>query len=165
MQFRAARRYVPSRFANFVLPFGLDDAPPALPVFDTALSMGVLYHRRSPLDHLLEMGGYLRPGGELVLETLVIDGPEGRALLPEGRYAKMRNVWFIPSALTLESWLRRCRYRDVRIVDVADTTLEEQRSTEWMRFHSLADYLDPNDRSKTIEGHPAPKRAIAIAMK
>ena len=56
--------------------------------------MGVLYHRRSPIDHLLELKGCLQTGGELVLETLVIDGGLGEVLVPENRYAKMRNVWF-----------------------------------------------------------------------
>ncbi|MEW8068099.1 MAG: DUF1698 domain-containing protein, partial [Candidatus Thiodiazotropha endolucinida] len=43
------------------------------------------------------------------------------------------------------------------------TTIEEQRATEWMRFESLADYLDPADRSLTIEGYPAPRRAVFVA--
>jgi len=165
MQQQVTRRYIDPSIINYVLPFGLENAPSAIPAFDTVLSMGVLYHRRSPIDHLMEMGAYLRPGGELVLETIVVDGPDGHALLPKGRYAKMRNVWFIPSALTLESWLKRCGYKEVRIVDISTTGSDEQRSTDWMRFESLKDYLDPNDDSKTIEGYPAPKRAIAIARK
>ena len=165
MQFHAARRYIDSSILNYVLPFGLEEAPEAIPAFDILLSMGVLYHRRSPIDHLIEMGEYLRPGGELVLETIVVEGSEGHSLQPKGRYAKMRNVWSLPSTLTLESWLRRCGYKDIRIVDVSTTNTEEQRSTDWMRFESLKDYLDPNDPSKTIEGYVAPKRAIAIASK
>jgi tRNA (mo5U34)-methyltransferase len=34
-----------------------------------------------------------------------------------------------------------------------------------MDFHSLKDFLDPNDTSKTIEGYPAPKRGLFIATK
>jgi tRNA (mo5U34)-methyltransferase len=34
-----------------------------------------------------------------------------------------------------------------------------------MRFESLADFIDPNNGSKTIEGHPAPLRAIFTAIK
>ena len=165
MQFHAARRYIDSSILNYVLPFGLEEAPEAIPAFDIVLSMGVLYHRRSPIDHLIEMGEYLRPGGKLVLETIIVDGPEGHSLLPKGRYAKMRNVWFIPSVLTLESWLKRCGYTDVRIVDVSPTTIEEQRSTEWMHFESLKDYLNPSDFTKTAEGYPSPIRAVAIAEK
>ncbi len=52
-----------------------------------------------------------------------------------------------------------------RIADVCVTTTEEQRRTEWMVTESLADFLDPNDRSKTVEGYPAPQRAVLIARK
>jgi tRNA (mo5U34)-methyltransferase len=34
-----------------------------------------------------------------------------------------------------------------------------------MTFQSLADFLDPDDSSKSIEGYPAPRRAILIAEK
>ncbi|VEB58220.1 tRNA (5-methoxyuridine) 34 synthase [Salmonella enterica subsp. enterica] len=53
----------------------------------------------------------------------------------------------------------------MRIADVCVTTTEEQRRTEWMVTESLADFLDPNDRSKTVEGYPAPQRAVLIARK
>jgi len=84
--------------------------------------------------------------------------------MPEGRYAKMRNVWFFPSTATMKLWLRRCGFKDVRCVDVSTTSVEEQRATEWMTFESLADFLDPNDSSKTIEGYPAPIRAVFTAI-
>jgi tRNA (mo5U34)-methyltransferase len=160
-----ARRYLPNTVPAWVLPFSIEQLPKSIPVFNTVFSMGVLYHRRSPLDHLLELGSLLTPSGELVLETLVVDGPEGYSLLPKGRYAKMRNTWFIPSCLTLESWLARCGYRDINLVDVSSTTPEEQRSTEWMHFDSLETFLNPEDPSKTIEGYPGPQRAIFVASK
>jgi tRNA (mo5U34)-methyltransferase len=146
-----------------LLPLGIEQVPPELRRFDTVFSMGVLYHRRSPIDHLLELRGALRPGGELVLETLVIDAGPGEVLVPDGRYAKMRNVWFIPSAIELERWLRRLGFGKVRTVDLNRTSVDEQRSTEWMAFESLPDFLDPQDRSLTIEGYPAPLRAILVA--
>ncbi|MBM4201772.1 MAG: DUF1698 domain-containing protein, partial [Gammaproteobacteria bacterium] len=102
-------------------------------------------------------------GGELVLETLVIDGPAGQTLLPEDRYGQMRNVWFIPSCATLVTWLRRCGYQNIRLIDVAATTVAEQRATAWMRFQSLADFLDPDNPALTREGLPAPKRALFLA--
>jgi tRNA (mo5U34)-methyltransferase len=34
-----------------------------------------------------------------------------------------------------------------------------------MTFESLADFLDPQDIGKTIEGYPAPKRAVFLARK
>jgi tRNA (mo5U34)-methyltransferase len=127
--------------------------------------MGILYHRKSPIEHIEQLRSFLRPGGELVIETLVIDGPEGTVLAPDGRYAKMRNVWSIPSVATLEQWLRQCGLKDIRTVDINTTSTDEQRSTEWMTFESLPDFLDPADPAKTVEGHPAPKRAIVIAKR
>lgn len=149
----------------FVLPLALEQLPAKLEAFDTVFSMGVLYHRRSPLDHILELRDCLRPGGELVLETLVIDGDEGHVLLPEQRYAKMRNVFFIPSPPMLALWLRRCGFADVRIVDVSTTTTDEQHRTSWMTFESLADFLMPGDPSRTLEGLPAPRRATLVARR
>jgi tRNA (mo5U34)-methyltransferase len=147
----------------YVLPLGIEAVPSNLQIFDTVFSMGVLYHRRSPIDHLLELKGCLQQGGELVLETLVIDGGLGEVLLPEHRYAKMRNVWFLPSCETLISWLKRCGFKNIRLIDVALTSIEEQRSTDWMRFHSLQDFLQADNHALTCEGLPAPKRAIFIA--
>lgn len=148
-----------------LLPLGIEEVPPKLEAFDTVFSMGVLYHRRSPFDHLMELRDALRKGGQLVLETLVIEGGEGEVLVPQGRYAKMRNVWFIPSVTTLRLWLQRIGLNNIVTVDVSDTSVEEQRSTSWMRFESLADFLDPADSTRTIEGYPAPKRAVITANK
>lgn len=146
-----------------ILPLGIEDLPPDLNAFDTVFSMGVLYHRRSPIEHLLELKACLKPGGQLVLETLVIEGALGETLVPQGRYAKMRNVWFIPSADSLLSWMSKCGLKEARLVDLNQTSLDEQRTTEWMHFESLADFLNPDDRNLTLEGHPAPKRAIFVA--
>lgn len=146
-----------------VLPIGIEDLPPQLKLFDTVFSMGVLYHRRSPIDHLYELRQCLRPGGELVIETLVIDGDQSTVLVPGERYAQMRNVWFLPSCSALMHWMSRCGFRNIRLIDCCKTTVDEQRSTDWMRFHSLAQFLNPLDSSLTIEGWPAPQRAIFIA--
>jgi tRNA (mo5U34)-methyltransferase len=164
-QFLAIRHFLGREWPVYLLPFASEALPHNLQAFDTVFSMGILYHRRSPIDHLLELKGFLRSGGELILETLVIEGPEGSVLVPEGRYAKMRNVWFIPSPATLAVWLKRCGFRNVNTVDVSVTSLEEQRSTDWMRFESLWDFLNPDDRSRTLEGYPAPRRAILTAVK
>ncbi|MDD5266354.1 MAG: tRNA 5-methoxyuridine(34)/uridine 5-oxyacetic acid(34) synthase CmoB [Methylococcales bacterium] len=162
MQFHVVRK-LHGEAPIYVLPLGIEELPYGLKAFDTVFSMGVLYHRRSPIDHLLELRECLQPGGELVLETLVIDGGLGEALLPEGRYAKMRNVWFLPSCETLMSWLKRCGFKDIRLIDVTATSVQEQRSTEWMQFHSLKDFLSAENPQLTCEGLPAPKRAIIIA--
>ena len=161
-QFKAINGFIKSN--NFwLLPLRLEEMPKQTKFFDTVFSMGVLYHRRSPIDHLYELRDALYSGGELVLETLVIDGKLGETLLPVGRYAQMRNVWFIPSVLTLESWLKKSGFKNIRLIDVTETTTEEQRKTEWMTFDSLSDFLSPQDSTKTIEGYPAPKRAVFTA--
>lgn len=166
MQYRMVSRYVPDVPA-FVLPttfeHALEQLPEDVAAFDSVFSMGVLYHRRSPIDHLLQLKSCLRPGGELVLETLIVEGPEGHALVPQDRYCRMPNVWFIPSCATLLLWLQRCGLCNARVVDVSTTSLQEQRTTQWMRFQSLADSLDPDDRSRTVEGLPAPRRAVILA--
>ena len=148
-----------------VLPIGFESVPAKMGVFDTVFSMGLLYHRKAPIQHLEHLKDALRPGGELVLETLIVDGPLHHVLVPEGRYAQMRNVWFLPSVLTLEHWMKRAGFEDCRVVDVSVTTVEEQQSTAWMRFHSLSDFLHPENEDLTLEGHPRPKRAVLIARK
>ncbi|QSH41971.1 tRNA 5-methoxyuridine(34)/uridine 5-oxyacetic acid(34) synthase CmoB [Lentisphaerota bacterium ZTH] len=161
-QFWAMKKYLNDNRA-WVLPLGVEDLPTETRCFDTVFSMGVLYHRKSPLDHLLQIRDLLRPGGELVLETLVIDGGENAVLVPEGRYAKMRNVWFLPSCAALEKWLRKLGFENVRTVNVTRTSVDEQRTTDWMRWESLKDYIDPENPAVTIEGYQAPTRAIIIA--
>lgn len=163
-QFQSLHRYTAHPNVQ-ILPLGIEDIPKDLEGFDSVFSMGVLYHRRSPMDHLLELRSCLRRGGELILETLVIEGGPRESLVPPGRYAKMRNVWFLPSCSTLESWLKRCGFADVRLVHECRTTTEEQRSTDWMTFESLQDYLDPKHPHLTVEGLPAPRRAIFLATK
>lgn len=161
-QFAALQRYIQAPHVN-ILPLGVQHIPANLKGFDTTFSMGVFYHRSAPFEHLAQLKDTLREGGELVLETLVIEGGLGEVLVPEGRYASMNNVWFLPSCLTLESWLKKLGFKDIQLVNVDQTSLQEQRTTEWMRFFSLANYLDPDDASKTIEGHPAPLRATFVA--
>jgi tRNA (mo5U34)-methyltransferase len=161
MQYFALQKYLQNP-AVAVLPLGIEHLPEKLQAFDTTFSMGILYHRRSPFDHLIALRDTLRSGGQLVLETLVIDGKLGEVLVPTGRYSKMGNVWFIPSTATLESWLLKAGFKSPQLIEVNTTSTEEQRSTEWMSFHSLAQFLDPNDLSKTIEGLPAPRRATFI---
>ncbi|MDH4572534.1 tRNA 5-methoxyuridine(34)/uridine 5-oxyacetic acid(34) synthase CmoB [Salinicola acroporae] len=166
-QFQAVRHFVGEAddYRTHFLPVGIEDVPEKLAAFDTVFSMGVLYHRASPLDHLRQLKDALVPGGELVLETLVVEGDERTVFMPGERYASMPNVYFLPSSLALAHWLDRSGFEAIRCVDETVTTLEEQRATAWMTFHSLADFLDPDDRTKTIEGYPAPRRATLIARK
>lgn len=164
IHFATIKRYMPAA-PVFVLPFGIEDMPHKMHSFDTVFSMGILYHRKSPIDHLLELKQLLREGGELVLDTLIVEGNETQCLMPQGRYGKMRNVWFIPAVDMLKLWLERSGFTNINVVDVTATTCNEQRATDWMQFESLSDFLDPDDSTRTIEGYPAPVRAILTAKK
>jgi|TARA_E500000178_G_scaffold296464_1_gene302694 tRNA (mo5U34)-methyltransferase len=164
LQFKALQHYLQCPNIH-VLPLALEHLPAKLEAFDTVFSMGVLYHRKSPIDHLSRLRECLAPGGQLILETLVVEGDAQTVFMPPDRYARMGNVWFLPSAPALGSWLKKLGFVDVELVDINQTSTAEQRSTSWMTFHSLSDFLDPDDSQKTIEGHSAPQRAILSAVK
>lgn len=183
MQQRAAAKYLPE--APFdILPFtletlaadttdssaaeaGINLAASLLPAggFDTVFSMGVIYHRRDPIGHIRDLLRFLRQGGELVLESLIIDDKHGDVLHPRDRYARMRNIWAIPSVATLKNWLSEAGLTSIEVADVSVTTPAEQRVTEWTFEQSLSDFLDPQNPRLTIEGYPAPKRAIVICSR
>lgn len=162
-QYLALTHFLP-KLPLTMLPCAFENLP-AVEFFDTVLSLGVIYHRRSPLDHLQQLFRCLKPGGQLVLESLVIEDEKNRILIPPDRYARMRNVWFIPSPDSLLTWINRCGFTNARLVDVSITTIEEQRQTEWMPFESLAQCLHPKNLGQTVEGLPAPRRAIVTAEK
>ena len=162
LQFKAIQRYL-SIDSVHVLPLALEQLPPKLKAFDTTFSMGVLYHRRSPIDHLTDLRDTLVAGGQLVVETLVVEGDADTVFVPPDRYARMGNVWFLPSPAALKKWISKAGFIDVALVDVNQTTIAEQRSTDWMTFYSLSNFLDSADHKKTVEGHPAPMRATVTA--
>lgn len=150
------------------IPVGLEDLPYGdgqSGLFHTVFCMGVLYHRASPFDCLQQLKQQLACGGQLVLETLVVDGDETTVLVPKDRYAMMNNVYFLPSVAALTLWLQKVGFADIRCVDISITDDNEQRATDWMTYHSLKDFLDPKDSSKTIEGYPRPKRAVMVARR
>jgi len=163
-QFTAVNRYCRQNRA-FLLPVGFEQLPEEMQCFDTVFSMGVFYHRRSPFDFLRSLRMLLRKGGELVLETLVVDGDKNTVLVPPDRYARMNNVWFIPSVEAMLTWLVKAGFAGARVVDLCQTTVEEQRSTEWMPGESLKMCLAHDDSRLTIEGHPAPVRAVFVACR
>jgi len=160
-----ACRHFSGDLPTCVLPLGVEDLPDGPAGFNCVFSMGVLYHRRDPLQHLRRLRALLKESGStLVVETLVLPrGSRGDLLVPEGRYARMRNVWAIPGTRRLEEWISQAGFFDVEVVDVTPTTPLEQRSTAWMTFESLEQALDPGDASRTVEGLPAPVRATVIA--
>ncbi len=162
-QFQALRHFIGKDLPICILPTGIEELPFHTPAFDTIFSMGVLYHRRDPVAHIEQLKSLLATGGELVLETLIIEEDKPATLQPEGRYAKMRNVYDIPSIPLLTDWIASAGMKDIRVIDISPTTEDEQRTTNWMPFESLKDFLDPVDSTKTIEGHPAPVRAVITA--
>ena len=164
IQFQVIKHFM-GTFPINVLPLTLEALPQNTQAFDTTFSMGVLYHRRSPIDHLLQLRDTLKTGGRLVLETLIVDGPDGYSLVPTDRYANMRNVWFIPTIDTLNHWLLRCKYKDIDVIDINQTSVNEQRSTPWMSNESLIDTLDKDNTDLTIEGYPRPKRVTIFAKR
>jgi len=165
-QFQAIRSLISNPPHGFVLPLKLEQMPNEA-VFDTVFSMGVLYHQKDHRLHLQQLKNVMTMGGELILETLVIDAIHGEQIVPEDRYAKMRNVWCLPSTDTLHAWLEQTGFKSIKLVDVTKTTPEEQRATHWIgnNTQSLQDFLDPDDDNLTIEGLPAPKRAIFVCQK
>lgn len=162
MQHAAISYYVERGLGrNTVLPVGLEGLPAAEP-FDVVFSMGVVYHRRDPADHIRGLAGHAHDDATLVVESLIV---EGAPLRPRSRYARMRNVWLVPDLRTLHSWLAQAGFADTDVVDVSPTTTAEQRTTAWMPYESLAAALDHDDPSRTVEGYPAPKRAVIIARR
>ena len=162
-QYAAIKSLVGNEINVMLLPIRLEEMPKSA-IFDSVFSMGVLYHQRSHMEHLLQLKNMMAPGAELILETLVVDGPKGYSLIPEGRYAQMRNVHCLPSVETLKSWLTDANFNNIKVVDVSKTSPQEQRKTEWIGDNaaSLEDFLDPSNPYLTKEGHPAPTRVIII---
>ena len=160
LQFELFARYSRERPIR-VYPLPIELVPP-FSAFDTLFSMGVIYHVKEPLSHLKTLRGFVRLGGRLVLETLI---HEGESLFPKRdgrRYAKMNNVHTIPSIKTVEAWFLEAGFRAESPVDITPTTEAEQRATDWMHFESLKDFLNPKDPRFTLEGYPAPVRALWV---
>jgi tRNA (mo5U34)-methyltransferase len=131
--------------------------------FDTLFCLGVLYHRSDPVSTLKSLKRGLHPGGELYLDTFMIDGEEDICLTPQKTYSKIPNIYFIPTIPALENWCMRAGFKSVELLEITTTTPNEQRKTEWIEGESLEAFLDPADPSKTVEGYPAPKRVYIRA--
>lgn len=165
-QFDLIQHYAKCENIHFEL-FGVEHMPLFKNMFDVIFHMGIVYHHRHPIQQMLDIRESLKPGGTVYLETIGIPGEESYALFPEDRYARMGNVWFVPTMSCFMNWAKKAKLLNVEII--ADTSLEEdeQRLTDWCPppFQSLKDSLDPNDPTKTIEGHPAPRRFLIKAQK
>jgi len=133
--------------------------------FDTLFCLGVLYHRSDPVAMLKSLFKGLNDGGELILDTFMIDGEEEICLTPKDRYSKIPNIYFVPTVNSLKNWCYRAGFESVELLETMKTESNEQRNTQWVGTQSLEDFLDPNDPTKTVEGYPAPKRVYIKALK
>jgi len=133
--------------------------------FDTLFCLGVLYHRSDPVAMLKSLFKGLNKGGELILDTFMIDGEGEMCLTPRERYSKIPNIYFVPTVAALSNWCLRAGFESVEVLEIMKTEANEQRKTEWIDTQSLEDFLDPDDPEKTVEGYPAPKRVYIKAVK
>lgn len=133
--------------------------------FDILFCLGVLYHRSDPVAMLKSLYKGLNNGGELILDTFMIDGEAEMCLTPKDRYSKIPNIYFVPTVNALKNWCHRAGFESVEVLEVMKTEPNEQRKTEWIDTQSLEDFLDSNDDTKTVEGYPAPKRVYIKAIK
>ncbi len=133
--------------------------------FDVLFCLGVLYHRSDPVMMLKSLYKGLNKGGELILDTFMIDGEDEVCLTPKERYSKIPNIYFIPTIPALVNWCHRAGFERVEVLETMVTDANEQRKTEWIETQSLEDYLDPHNPTKTVEGYPAPKRVYIKAYK
>jgi len=82
-QFYAITQCIENPINAHLLPLAMEYLPSELNNFDYVFSMGVLYHRRNPLDHLKLLYRHTAPGGQVYVETLVIDNSISSELIPE----------------------------------------------------------------------------------
>lgn len=164
LQFSVLQHLIRDQRLGFV-PTGLATLEAFPEFFDLVLCMGVIYHQRDPFLACKRLYQSVRPGGRVLLESLTINEPGSHLLVPKERYAKMRNAWIVPTPEALESLLLRAGFTDTTIHRFGPITTSEQRRTEWAPYESLADFLDPSDPSRTIEGYPAPHSASVVAIK
>jgi len=133
--------------------------------FDFIFMLGVLYHRSDPISSLKSLNRALNKGGEIIVDSFMIDGEHEMCLTPNDRYAMIPNIYFIPTVNCFKNWLNRAGFVDIELLEITTTDSDEQRVTPWTFEQSLDNFLDENDKTKTVEGYPAPKRAYLKARK
>lgn len=133
--------------------------------FDTIFCLGVLYHRSDPVVMLKALYKGLDKKGEVILDTFYIEGDDEICLCPESTYSKIPNIYFVPTIKALKNWCTRAGFKSFEILETSKTNSSEQRKTAWIEGHSLEDFLDKDDTSKTVEGYPAPARVYVKLIK
>ena len=163
MQFKLINHFIQSSITFELL--GVEHLSIYDHTFDVIFCLGVLYHRPDPIGTLKNLYAGLNSGGELFLDTFMIDGDEPYVLAPPQRYSKIPNVYFVPTVSALTGWLERAKFKNIEVLAIKPTDENEQRKTKWIEGESLSSFLDPTDPTKTIEGYPAPKRVYIKATK
>lgn len=163
LQFLFIDRFIRSNIRYELL--GVQHLPEYGQRFDTVLCLGVLYHRPDPIGTLKALASALEKGGELILDTFMIEGEGDYCLTPKERYSKIPNIWFIPTVPALFNWLERTGFEAVRVLETKPTDASEQRKTAWIEGESLESFLDPQNPAKTVEGYPAPVRVYISARR
>ncbi len=154
LQFEFINKFIKSDIKYKLL--GVEHIPMSRKKWDIIFCMGVLYHRRDPIEMLKWLKEGLRKEGVVILDTLILEGNEEIALSPL-RYAKMKNVYFIPTLKTLKNWIKRAGFKKIEFIGKRYTTTNEQRKTEWIDGESLENFLNKT-QTKTIEGYEPPLR-------
>ncbi len=162
-QFDLINHYIKSDIVYELL--GVEHLPFYEEKFDVIFCLGVLYHRSDPIAMLKTLRQGLEEGGEVYLDTFIIEGDDAYALCPSESYSKITNVYFVPTLKALENWCLRAGFKSFEVLGTVRTTSDEQRKTEWIESQSLEDFLDPDDSSKTVEGYPAPIRGYVRLKK
>lgn len=133
--------------------------------FDTIFCLGVLYHRSDPVTMLKSLYKGLDKQGEVILDTFYIEGDDEMCLCPESSYSKIPNIYFVPTIKALKNWCLRAGFESFEVLETSVTNENEQRKTEWIEGQSLENFLDENDKTKTVEGYPAPARVYVKLIK
>ena len=160
LQFDFINHFVKSEKIEYEL-LGVEHLPIYGEKFDTIFCLGVLYHRSDPIKMLKDLKSSLKANGEIIIDTFIIKGEDEIALTPK-RYAKMKNIYFIPTINALKNWLEMANFKEIEILEIKPTDLNEQRKTDWIYGESLNNFLN-EDGSLTIEGYPPPIRAYVKA--
>lgn len=147
------------------LPIGLLDLSAFPSFFDLVLCMGVIYHQRDQALAVRRIFEATRPGGYAILESLVVNQEHALTITPPDRYAKMRNAWTIPSPTSLRTLFEQTGFTKITVHFFGPLTTDEQRSTPFAPYESLRDFLDPDDPTRTVEGHPAPHTALVMGRR
>lgn len=164
LQFALIQSFMRTPNLAFV-PMGILSLEAFKGFFDFILCMGVLYHQRDHALAVRRLFDATRAGGSVLLESLVVPSDQPLVIEPRDRYAKMRNAWIIPSAAHLHALFTDAGFTNISVYSFGPLTTKEQRATRFAPYESLADFLDPNDPTRTIEGHPAPHTAAVIGCR